>query len=179
MLFNTLWGHLRRGIGRTRVIGLPRPAQFRPKFETLDERLAPGDTVVGALLFGSHAGSCLDDWDAIPLPETSPGAGRPAEHRPFDPGLRSVPGDGRSTFPPRFAPGPTPTGQSPDRAGTPGGSVLARHAGFGWEEQGGVIPAAGSARLISPGGGWVLNVAPGAGAIFPAGVGYPVSGHVA
>lgn len=180
MLSNFLSGYRRSGTGRTPVIGPPRPARFRPKVEALDERLAPGDTVVGALLFGPLAGPGLDDWDAVPLPPESPlGAGRPAEHRPFDPDLQSVPEGGRSTVPPPFAYGPSPTRQPPDRTGTPGGRVTARHAGFNWEGPGAVLPATGSARPFAPGGGRVLDAAPGAGSVFPAGVGYPASGRVA
>src|SRR5262245_32659249 len=149
MLFTSLLGRPQRGGQRTPATGLRRPGQCRPRLEILEERLPPGDTVLGALLFGPFAGPGFDDWDSIALlPESSPSAGPPAKHRPFDLEVASALEDERSTFSPTFAPSPTPSEQ-PSRAGsTPRGSVPAGDAEPGWDVLSPGFPADDSFRLI-------------------------------
>src|SRR5262249_40422232 len=150
-----LLGCRRRGSRPPQASGPRRPGQ---------RRLVPGDTVVGALLFGAFAGPCLDDWDSIPsLPESALGASQPAKHPPVDSEVWSALDGDRNAFSPTSAPGPTPSGQPPGQESTPGAGRTTRDAEPGWEALSAVFAAAGSPHLLALAGTPGLNAAPGAG----------------
>src|SRR5262249_5066168 len=116
MLFPSQSGRRQRGARRAPTNGLRRPQPLRPHLEILEDRLAPGDAVLGSLLASAFTGPCLVDWDSLSSPlGSSPNTGLSAKHRPLHPSVWSGLEGDRIGLVSALAPGPSTAEQPPRR----------------------------------------------------------------
>src|SRR5262249_1105280 len=148
----------RRGVRPARANGLRRPGHYHPRLEILEERLPPGDTVLGALLLGEFTGPRLDDWDSSPSPQEEPlSAGLVTQYRPNHATVWPFLEEDRIARSSPLAPSPAPSEQLPRGASIPGASVPAGDAEPGWDALSPVSPAGGASPVSALAGSLGFN----------------------
>src|SRR5436305_1445899 len=85
MKLRSLFGCRRRTSRPAGLLRSPRPGRDRPRLETLEDRLPPGDLLLGAVLGPALWGPSLSATDPGPPPALIPAGARPAAVGPRQP----------------------------------------------------------------------------------------------
>jgi hypothetical protein len=131
-----------------------RPRSYRPRLEILEDRLPPGDMVLGTLLAGMLTEPASGGWDSLPsLSERStnarPSGGLRPLHQDISPFQEE--GDPVSVLPAYAAPG-TVREHQPDQERNRPATESSEGFNFGWDALSLLPPAQETSQPVAPAG---------------------------